>query len=63
MIVDKKTVYENGCVAIVRISSYGHGCNTLSVSWHVMYDGEFYWSCGRLKSAKKIAAGLIIEAA
>jgi hypothetical protein len=60
---DEKTVYENGSVAIIKISSYGFRSNTLSNSWHVMYDGKFYWSCTRLKDAKKIAAQLSMNGA
>ena len=63
MIIDKKTVYENGRVAIVRISGYGHGCNMLSVSWDVLYDGKYYRHCLRLKDAKKITNELFINAA
>jgi hypothetical protein len=63
MIVDKKTVYENGSVSIVKVSGYGFRCNTLSSSWDVFYDGKFYQHCIRLKDAKRIAKELITEAA
>jgi hypothetical protein len=59
---NEKIVYENGSVSIIRISSYGFRCNTLSNSWQVMYDGKFYWTCTRLKDAKKIAAELTLVA-
>ena len=51
--MNRKTVFTQGNVTIIRIQDYGFRCNTLSSSWEIHVDGKFRWSCLRLKDAKK----------
>lgn len=49
-----KTVFTDGNYSIVRVRSYGFGCNSLSTSWEIHLDGQFLASTLTLKDAKKL---------
>ena len=51
--MNRKTVFTQCNITIVRVQDYGFRCNTLSSSWEIHVDGKFRWSCLRLKDAKK----------
>jgi len=51
---DTKTVFTDGNYSIVRVRSYGFGCNSLSTSWEIHLDGQFLASALTLKAAKQL---------
>lgn len=54
--MNRKTVFTQGNISIIRVQEYGFGCNTLSSSWEI-YIGKNYICCfSRLKYAKKAIA-------
>jgi hypothetical protein len=54
--MNQKTVFTQDQISIVRVQSYGFGCNTLSTSWEIYVDGVKKADCIRLKDAKKLIA-------
>jgi len=54
--MNRKTVFTQGNITIVRVQDYGFRCNTLSSSWEIHVDGKFRWTFARLKDAKKSVA-------
>lgn len=54
--MNRKTVFTQGNISIVRVQEYGFRCNTLSSSWEI-YINENYICCfTQLKFAKKAIA-------
>jgi hypothetical protein len=58
--MNRKTVFTQGNIIIVRVQDYGFRCNTLSSSWEIFVDGKFRWTFSRLKDAKKTIAQNLI---
>tara|TARA_R110002126_G_scaffold24817_1_gene85651 strand:+ start:655 stop:837 length:183 start_codon:yes stop_codon:yes gene_type:complete len=54
--MNRKIVFTQGNITIVRVQDYGFRCNTLSSSWEIFVDGKFRWTFARLKDAKRTIA-------